>query len=202
MLIICMDWVVFDVGNVVVKADHAICHMYLEARGVHPDNAENFFKNQDYREFSRGNISAVEFHEALVRKYLKCPLPYDNVVAAHDAHIYGVEQGVIGILSSLKQGRLAFLTDTNPWQMRRVGELVDLEQYTDRIFCSHEMHKIKTDPGCFHYVAAQLMSNPEKILLVDDSSEKVEAARKSCWQAIKFEYCAQLEKELQARYII
>lgn len=167
-----MKIIIFDVGNVIVEADHSITYRTLEAYGVPSQKARRFFDNSEYKEFSRGNIDGRSFYEALTQKYLEAEFAYEQIVDAHNKHLFGVDNKVIQILSKLPKEKLAFLTDTNEWQTERERELIDLRHYSSRIFRSHEMHMLKTDVSCFPYVVSQLGVKAAEILLVDDSIEK------------------------------
>lgn len=187
----------FDIGNVVVEADHAITHKILEEYGVARANAETFYSNNEYLEFSRGNLDHHAFYQILIDKYLKFHLDYKQVVNAHNLHIYKVNQDVERILQKLSSYQIAFATDTNQWQTERVRELIDLSNYSDRIFESHKIHMLKSDEGIFQYIAKSLNVGVERILLVDDSPHKIKAAKHSGLQTLLFKNATQLSLELR-----
>jgi len=181
-------FIVFDIGNVVCFGDETICRGLLYNCGVPFLNTAEIYSCHDYYEFLRGRISSQEFHIALVRKYLGYPASYEQVHHAFKMAMYAADQGVVDILSRLDGQSLAFLTDTNVWQDERMRELVALEKYADpsRIFKSHEMGMVKTDEMCFPYVLSQLGDKAEEVLLIDDSSEKVNTAKQHGWQTHRF----------------
>lgn len=199
-----MTILLFDVGNVIVKANHEITHRKLQDYEIPRDKAQLFFKNAEYFDFGRGKINGESFYRALIEKYLKFPLNYKQVKDAHDEHLYGLDEEVVAILDRLPKNQLAFATNTNDWQTERERQLRDLRLYSDRIFRSNDnkIQMLKTDDAYFSYVVNQLQAEAGKIILVDDNLEDILKAQKHGIQAIHFSNAGQLLKELERRGII
>ena len=191
-----IEIIIFDVGNVILKANHEITFKILRDLGVSEKRIKTFFKNKDYQEFSRGNINNKKFYQTLVEKYLQHNLSYDQIVNAHNQHIYEVDEEVIKLFQKLSPSKLVFLTDTNTWQTDREKELINLLSYSDTIFRSHKMHMLKIDKNCFPHIINQLKCNPHQILLIDDSIEKIKAAQKYGLKTIQFKNPKQLVESL------
>ena len=192
-----MSTIIFDVGNVIIKADDAITHRILSGYGVPRDRVKTFFENDEYKEFSRGNINGEEFYRALINRYLRFRLTYTQVVHAHNEHMYGVDSDVVDVIKKLLPNhRIVFLTDTNEWQTERERELIDLRNYSDFIFRSNEMHMLKSDDGTFPYVLAQLKVDPNEVLVVDDSPEKIRKASHYGLNTLQFKSSKQLTTAL------
>ncbi|MEK6890493.1 MAG: HAD-IA family hydrolase [Nanoarchaeota archaeon] len=172
------DVILFDVGNVIVRGSHEITHRIMRAKGVSPENAVKFFQNPEYREFSRGKITGTDFHRALCDKYLGRELTYQEVMNAHNEHIDSLDQYVVGVLNTVDNSRLAFVTDTNEWQTAKERDLITLSDYNERVFRSHKIGMLKTDEACFPYVIERLGVQPGRITLVDDSIEKIQMAQR------------------------
>jgi|GEM_PF-1551619 len=179
----------FDIGNVMVRTDYGITYRILESLGVPPAHAERFFENDDRLEFNRGNIDGRGFYDALIKKYLQHELPYEEIVSAHDRHMYELDYDMVRILDALRAAgqTVAFATDTNDWQMRREHELLDVKRFDGPVFRSNEWHMIKIDPGFFPRVLKELGAPPSEILFVDDSIYKIESAERSGIQTFHFE---------------
>ena len=197
-----MTIIVFDVGNVVVKADHNITYTILQGYGVPKDKAKTFFDNEEYGEFSRGNIGGKSFYSALIKKYLQTPLTFEQVVTAHNKHLCGIDEHVVQIVARLPSQNLVFLTDTNEWQTERERELIDLRKYSRTIYRSHEIGMLKTDEACFPYLINQLKVKPSEILLIDDGLEKIVKAQASGLQTIQFLNSEQLLRDLKAKNLL
>ncbi len=197
-------FIMFDVGNVIIQADNNITYDILERYGVPKENARNFFDIDEFKEFSRGKINGKSFYNKLIQKYLRTDLKYEEVVKAHNMHIYGIDHSVVKILLKLTKGKekLVFLTDTNEWQTKREKELINLRSYSDRIFRSHKIHMLKTDIGCFPYVIKKLHVEANEILLIDNSIEKVDMARQYNIQTVQFRNADQLIECLKRQNLL
>lgn len=193
--------ILFDVGDVIIKGNHNITYKILQDYGVPEDRANMFFECKEYNEFARGNITGKELYKVLIKKYLKTPLTYEQIVHAHDEHIYDVDNDVLDVIEKVSKYKLAFLTDTNEWQTRREKELVNLKKYSNIIFRSHEIHMLKIDEGAFPYVLKQLKTKPDEVILIDDSPEKLQKAKEYGLQTIQFENAEQLVSNLKNKKI-
>lgn len=190
--------VLFDVGNVVVRATHAITWAILEDWGLAPEVARRFFANEDYANFARGKLDGNEFAQRLMERHLRITFPsYLELRVAHDAHMYDVDRGTLGVLDLLRTSKipLAFATDTNRWQTLREAQFVDLQKY-GRVFRSHDLGALKADGGVFEHILAELGEELVSTLFVDDSPEKVERAAALGMVTYRFTSAAALQQEL------
>ncbi|MFA6587573.1 MAG: HAD hydrolase-like protein [Patescibacteria group bacterium] len=188
--------ILFDVGNVVIDADQAITHKLLQSLGVPKEQSELFYKNKEYFEFSRGNICGQDFYKSLINEYLKIPLSYEQVVNAHNQHIYGVNENVIQTIKGLSKYTILFATDTNEWQTAREKELINLKLYSQHIFRSHELHKLKVDDGFFEGILEFLNINSAEVLFIDDDPQKLNMAIRQGLEGLIFENNLQLKQSL------
>lgn len=196
-----MTILLFDVGNVIVEADHEITHRKLQDYGIPRDKAQLFFKNEEYFDFGRGKINGERFYRAIIEKYVGHRLDYQQVKDAHNSHLHGFDRAVVAILDRLSKSKLAFATNTNDWQTERERQLIDLRLYSDNIFRSNEMQMLKTDDACFPYIVDKLQVESGQIILVDDNLENILKAQKHGLQTIQFSNAGQLLKELERRVI-
>lgn len=191
-----MKYVIFDVGNVIIKGDHNIAFRILEDYGVAPDKARLFFNNPEYADFSRGNITEEEFRQALI-EHLDHNLTLEQVKHAHDEHIYGLVDKIRDTLGFAKsKAKIGFLTDTNIWQTAREKEFIDLELYGGPIFRSHELHLMKLDKGLFERVTKEIGDPEGDIILVDDLTNNCLKAKQYGWDFIQFQTTHQTYNEL------
>ena len=195
-----MKKAMFDVGNVILKADHKITFDILKKYGVPEENAANFYNNADYAAFSRGKISRKDFYAAIVEKHVRFQLTYEQVVEAHDKHIYEVDTDVMRIVSGLP-GIIVF-TNTNEWQTNRERELVDLEKYSDKIIRSHEIGMLKADEGCFEKIIKEFELNPSEVIFIDDNKENIEKAMMAGMDGILFTDAKNLERKMKEKHLI
>lgn len=184
--------VLFDVGNVIVRATHKITEAILLELGVHPDKAVLFFHSPAYGQFACDKITGEQFAQT-VREALEAPYLNDaQIRAVHDAHIYMVDEAVVAVIEELKARgvSLAFVTTTNVWQTEREKQLVDLAGRFGPVVLSHEIGKTKTDAGAWSVILALLNWQdraPFTILLVDDARANCEAASRADLQVHQYD---------------
>ncbi|MBI4143015.1 hypothetical protein HY480_04020 [Candidatus Uhrbacteria bacterium] len=173
--------VLFDIGNVILRATHAITYAILAELGVRPDQCALFFHGKHYGDFARGKITGHDFARDVCR-VLEVPESADALIrTAHDAHIYAVDEAVLDVLHAL-HGRnvpLAFVTTTNAWQTERERALIDLAGQFGPVVRSHEIGMTKTDRDAWPMILKELGwqdRDPSSILLVDDSKSNCRAA--------------------------
>lgn len=174
--------VLFDIGNVIIRSTHQITVAILWELGVRPDKAPLFFHQKAYGEFARGRITGAQFAQA-TRDVLEAPwLTDEHIRAAHDAHLYMVDDDVVSIIDELfESGNLfGFVTTTNEWQTEREIRLINLaSHFRCPVVRSHRIGMTKTDPGAWPVIFGELgddLSNAGERLLVDDSNVNNAAA--------------------------
>jgi HAD superfamily hydrolase (TIGR01509 family) len=194
-----VELVLCDVGNVLVRADINITFRILEEAGVEPERARTFYCNEDFANFSRGLLSGTDAYRRLISLHLDCALSYQDLVHAHDQHIYEVDRGTEAVLKCIHTP-LAFVTDTNIWQNAHVRKLIDLHEFSDLIVCSNDpdIQALKTDPWAWERILARLGVPPNRILFVDDSPSKiVQAQAAGVTHTILFENAGQFQTDLK-----
>jgi len=151
-----IQFTLFDVGNVILRATHAITYAILWELGVRPDKAALFFHSKAYADFARGKITGEQFAQA-VREACEAPhLTDEQIRAAHDAHIYMVDGAVMMILNELRdrERALGFVTTTNEWQTAREESMCKLQTDFGHVVRSHVVGVAKTDPDAWPVIFA------------------------------------------------
>jgi len=194
-----IEMILVDVGGVILLANQRITYRALQSYGIPPEQAAKFFDNEDYRNFSRGKITGREFHRSLVERHLKHDLSYEEVVEAHDAHIYELNYKVLKMVQELA-GRfpIAFVTDTNPWQTRREREFIDLREISKNIVRSSRIRLLKCDEDYFPYIAQRFNLNTEEMLLIDDDRSNIQRAQNEDYQTHRFTNWKEFQRFLKS----
>lgn len=162
--------VLTDLGNVVVVANHVVTHAHLVEHGIPYKRAKKFFLIPEYRDFARGEITPNRFYEGICRE-MKRNLPVQEVIEAHNVHMYAVDEDVCDLIESVvSMARLAVATDTNVWQTHRVEQelLLGRKIISGQVFRSNEIGQLKLDYGTFTKYAELLGEEPANILFIDD----------------------------------
>lgn len=204
--------VLFDVGNVVVRATHAITYAILADLGIRPDKWALFFHNPAYGEFARGRITGGQFAQA-AREVLDAPHLTDGQIrVAHDAHIYMVDEAVVAVLEGIQDQKvpLAFVTTTNEWQTEREKQFINLAERFGPVVRSHGIGMTKTDQGAWKAILERLgcgAQDAPNILLVDDARANCDAAARAHLQTYMYDPtpvvgAAKLREDLKRRGVI
>lgn len=174
--------VLFDVGNVILRATHKITEAILWDLGVRPDRVALFFHGPAYGAFARGKITDEQFAQAVCETLEASQLTDAQIRAAHDAHIYMVDEAVMNVIYEIIKSRrvsLAFVTTTNVWQTAREMIFINLRGL-GMVVRSHDIGMTKTDEGAWPVILKALNQNdrdPCAILFVDDAPANIAAAQ-------------------------
>jgi len=181
--------ILFDIGNVLVLADHSITHRILhEQYRVPLERAQQFYTIPAVYAFNRGSITGKQLYDALcAQRIVPSSMTLAQVRQAHNDHIYAVDREMERIMrETAAHRRIGFHTDCNVWQTDWVEkELIPLETYGP-VFRSHELGALKIEAACYPKVTSRLGLPLEEIVLVDDSPEKIDMARKAGWRGILY----------------
>ncbi|MDP3771524.1 MAG: hypothetical protein Q8R16_04440 [bacterium] len=196
--------VLSDIGNVLVRATHAITWAILENLGVSPKDARRFFDNPAYAAFARGEIDGDEFADQTVHHVHATGCLRDDyrrqIRVAHDAHIYDWDRAVDSVLMRIMVP-LMYATDTNAWQMERVKQLGVCIETTNRVFRSDKLGCLKREAGTFDRIAHEIGEEPRRICFVDDDAQNVARAARAGFDTVRFTDAGALVGALQARRI-
>jgi HAD superfamily hydrolase (TIGR01509 family) len=93
------------------------------------------------------------------------------------------------------------LSNTNAIHFDMVRRNYELLRHFDDYVLSYEVKAMKPEPAIYREAIARAQCRPEECFFTDDSPAYVEAARREGIDAVRFESCAQLERDLAARGI-
>jgi len=106
------------------------------------------------------------------------------------------------ILSGLAQRyRMLLLSNTNALHFDVVRQNYPLLRYFHDRVLSYEVKAMKPSPAIYREAIARAQCRPGECFFTDDIPAYVEAARQEGIDAVQFESCAQLERDLAARGI-
>lgn len=184
--------IIFDWGGVLIHLDRQRCTDTFAQYGVEVgDELTNpYGHRRDLMNFELGLMSVDEFHDT-VRRIYGVQLTDEQIDHAWNALLVGIPTYKLDTLLELrKHYRLFLLSNTNAvhWKEGRKQfeyKGLQMEDYFDQIFLSHEIHELKPSPEAFRKVAEMAGIKPKETLFVDD----LEASCKSA-EALGFHtYC-------------
>lgn len=180
-----MRFILFDIGNVLVRYDHqrtmtALADLY------HADPVQlSTFYNQIGRQFGVGEITPTQVVDMLnsrfntshsLEEFTKAfcaGLMRDDAALAYAVALQVEDELAVGAISNTNAVHVAWLDDRAP-------ELNEFEL----VIMSNEVGLRKPDPEIYELAMEILNASPAQILYVDDLAENVEAARQLGMSAI------------------
>jgi putative hydrolase of the HAD superfamily len=172
---------VFDLGNVIFRFDLSkFIKAYLKKTRNYKVNDFNeliFTCSDILYSYEKGNISSLDFYNALVKKtgYYG---DYDDFSAVWN-NIFEPVPETIEIITSLVQNyQLALFSNTNELHFNYLKERYpDVFLLFNKFFLSYKMHLRKPEDEIFKQVMRYYDILPEEIFYVDDMEENVKAAK-------------------------
>jgi putative hydrolase of the HAD superfamily len=199
-----IQWVVFDLGGVVVKLN---IDGALEALAQRSDTDKNLIKsflgardesNLSPDEKLQLGLLEIDEYVALLNQALSRRLTREEIIDLRMQVIQGEDEDVLEIIRVLSvQRKVACFSNTHAIHWDHM--LANYRSF--RLFhcavASHLIHAAKPDPKAFAIACRELAAEPAECLFIDDALSNAEAARAAGWRAIHFKGAAALCEELQ-----
>jgi len=199
-----IQWVVFDLGGVVVKLniDGALEEL---ARRSDTDGSriESFVSARDESGLSLDEklqlgLLEIDEYAALLNQALRRRLTREEIIDLRMLVIQGEDEDVLEIIRALSI-RLKVACFSNTHAIHWDHMLANYQSF--RLFhcavASHLIGAAKPDPKAFAIARREFKAAPAELLFIDDSPANAEAARAAGWHAIHFKGAAALREELR-----
>lgn len=201
-----IDWLVFDLGGVVVEVAPAaatidrLATLSATDRATLADLLRERFTEHPFslaERFQIGELGPAGFARAL-NAQLARPLAFDTIVGALEGMLLG-EKAETGVLLERLAAhyRVACFSNTNAVHWQYMQRWFRFFAHIERAFASQEVGYAKPDARAFARVADALAAPAERCLLIDDREVNVEGARAAGWQALGFDDASQLARDLE-----
>ena len=199
-----IQWIVFDLGGVVVKlnVDGA-----LEALARRSDTDKNLIKsfmgardesNLSPDEKLRLGLLEIDQYPALLNQALRRKLTREEIVDLRMQVIQGEDEEVLEIIRALSVRRkVACFSNTHAIHWDHMLANYRSFRLFHRAVASHLIRAAKPDPKAFAIACREFKAAPAELLFIDDSPANAEAARAAGWHAIHFKGAAALREELR-----
>jgi 2-haloacid dehalogenase len=192
--------IIFDFGGVLVNWDpHKLFNKYFanDSQAI-----DTFLDEINFTDWNMSQDKGYPFAQAV--KDLSTQFPqYAHLIHAYDKEweqsITGIVPDTVEILYKLKAAghRLYGLTNWSAEKFSIVRHKYNFFDLFEDIVISGEVKLVKPDPAIFHLLLQKIHRQPEECLLIDDTSQNIEAAQKIGFVTIHFTSPAQLELELR-----
>jgi len=193
--------ILFDLGKVLIHFDFGIAYQALEKLCPYPaaEIKRRLASTDLVPRFETGLVDPCDF-VAETSRMLDLQVSYEEY-----RRLFGSIFSDILIPESMLEAlarryRLVLLSNTNALHFEVLEENYgQLLRHFHRRILSYEVRAMKPQPEIFHAAVAAAECRPEECFYTDDIAVFVEAARALGIDAVQFESCRQIERELKAR---
>lgn len=198
-----IQWIVFDLGGVVVKLNIDGAMDELARRGATDRSLiEGFVRSRDESGLSpdeklRLGLLGIDEYADLLNQTLRRRLTREEIVDLRMQVIQGEDEEVLEIVRALSVRRnVACFSNTHAIHWEHMLANYRSFRLWRRAIASHLIGAAKPDPKAFAIACRELDAAPSECLLIDDMLANAEAARGAGWRAIHFKGAAALREEL------
>lgn len=180
--------IIFDYGNVIFNIDFLKAQQAWNQLGI--NNAADFFghKQQDqiFDKFDRGEVSAEEFRDYIRLKSGNPKLTDEQINAAWNSMLLGIEPGNHELLLNLKgRYRTFLLSNINAIHYDHIMNYLKTDfdfdgndHLFEKTYYSHLTGKRKPESRIFELVLNENNLEPAETLFIDDSPQHLAGAEK------------------------
>lgn len=205
------DFLYFDLGNVLLKFDHArMLRQMADAAGVTVEAIRIALmpsgdpaQGDPQWDLEAGRLGVSDYYEQLCEK-IRCRPPRDKLwEAASD--IFAPIEPSMRLLERLHGGghRLGLLSNTNAvhWDWFFGGRYPTLDEVFEVRLGSFQVRAMKPDPQIYWTAIERAGVAAERVFFTDDRQENVDGAAACGIDAVLFTGTEQLENDLRDRGI-
>ncbi len=195
--------VIFDLGKVLIPFDFSRGYRAMEPFCDYPaaEIPRRIAATDLVHRFETGLVESRDFVEQL-SGMLDLRITYEQFCEIWSSiflpEILVPESLLAGIA---ERYRLLVLSNTNAIHFDMVRRNYPMLRHFDDLVLSYEVKAMKPSPLIYREAIARAQCRPEECFYTDDIAAYVEGARREGIDAVQFESCAQLERELAARGI-
>jgi len=168
----------FDLGGVLIELG-SVSEMMATSPYNHEEIWHNWISSPSVRRFEAGLCTPEQFAGNIVEEY-RLTISGDEFLTLFCKWPRGPYEGASRLLQELKRDfRIACLSNTNLSHWNHVLRDLEMMDYFDEKYLSHETGRLKPDAETFNHAIGHLGVSPDTILFFDDHPANVDIARKS-----------------------
>ncbi len=182
------DFIVFDLGNTIIRFDHNIsakklANLFrLDSKKIY----DTFFDSEITRSFESGIISAREFH-IRASELLKVTMPYKDFVDIWN-DIFWEDPLMCALARELKKSyKLFLLSNINRLHFDHILKKFDIINIFDELILSFVVGAIKPDRIIYDDVVRRAGGDRTKLLYIDDREDLIKEATRLGIDSIRFD---------------
>jgi putative hydrolase of the HAD superfamily len=195
--------VIFDLGKVLIPFDFSRGYSAMEQFCDYPaaEIPKRIAATDLVHRFETGLVEPRDFVEQLSRT-LGLRATYDQFCEIWSSIFLPETLVPESLLAGIgARYRLLVLSNTNALHFQMVRRNYPILRHFHDLVLSYEVKAMKPSPAIYREAIARAQCLPEECFYTDDIPVFVEGARREGIDAVQFESCAQLERDLAARGI-
>ncbi len=195
--------VIFDLGKVLIPFDFARGYRAMEKFCDYPaaEIPKRIAATGLVHRFETGLVEPRDFVEQLSRM-LDLRVTYEQFCEIWSCIFLPDTLVPESLLAGIgERYRMLVLSNTNAIHFSMVRRNYSLLRHFHDLVLSYEVKAMKPSPAIYREAIARAGCRPEECFFTDDIPAYVEGARREGIDAVRFESCAQLERDLAARGI-
>lgn len=174
--------VIFDVDGVIFNT-HDIDGKYLWSKNIKQDlglSKEHFSKifSSNWLEVIRGKKDTIKHLRMVFSEFSKLKITPEHFIEYWLKNDHNLNYNMIELIKSIK---LPCYLATNQEMHRTTHILNSVGKHFDGCFASYQIGFIKPEKEFYAYIQNSLNLKPEELLIIDDTLENVERAKKCNW---------------------
>ena len=183
-------FVYFDLGNVLVKFDHAIASRQLaQLAGCTFDEAQFALYDSGLEiQYETGLLSSPQFASEINRQ-LNVTLPMDQILEAVSA-IFEPNLSILPAMQHIKKSgvRIGLLSNTcqGHWEWVKRRSWATVHGWFELLVLSYEAKLMKPDTAIYKYCEQQCGCSGSQIFFTDDRADNIAAAAACNWSVYQF----------------
>jgi HAD superfamily hydrolase (TIGR01509 family) len=199
-----IQWIVFDLGGVVVKLNiDGVLDDLAQRSDTERTLIEGFMHTHDESGLSpeeKLHLGLLEIDDyiAMLNQTLRRKLTREEIIDLRMQVIQGEDEEVLQIIRALSVRRkVACFSNTHAIHWEHMLANYQSFRLFHRTVASHLIQAVKPDLKSFAIACQELQAAPAECLLIDDVPANAEAARAAGWHALHFKGAARLREELR-----
>jgi FMN phosphatase YigB (HAD superfamily) len=195
--------VIFDLGKVLIPFDFSRGYRAMEKFCDYPaaEIPKRIAATDLVHRFETGLVEPRDFVEQLSRM-LDLRVTYEQFCEIWSSIFLPETLVPESLLAGIgERYRLLVLSNTNAIHFAMVRQNYPMLRHFDDLVLSYEVKAMKPSPAIYREAIARAQCRPEECFYTDDIPAYVEGARREGIDAVQFQSCAQLERDLAAREI-
>jgi len=195
--------VIFDLGKVLIPFDFARGYRAMEKYCDYPaaEIPRRIAATDLVHRFETGLVEPRDFVEQLSRM-LDLRVTYEQFCEIWSCIFLPDTLVPESLLAGIgERYRMLVLSNTNAIHFAMVRRNYPLLRHFHDLVLSYEVKAMKPSPAIYREAIARAGCRPDECFFTDDIPAYVEGARREGIDAVRFESCAQLERDLAARGI-